>query len=204
MPLTATAKAIALDAAIKGVTPPLSVTHAGLYKWSEAGKNLTTPFGTASTDIFTSTAHGYANGDLVLMTALTGAAGVVVLDPYFIISTLTNTFQLSKTVGGTAVDFTTDATAGTVRRLVELTGGSPAYARKAIAWASASAALEQIDDSTNGIAFDVPLGGAVDYVSGHSASTAGTLMVIDDAQTPETFAAQGIYTLTDFKINGTT
>lgn len=201
MPLTASAKAIALDAVVRNVTPTASVTHVGLLRWSEAGKALTSPFGVASTDTFTSTGHGYSNGDLVLFTALTGGAGLVLNDPYFIIATAANTFQVAKTPGGAAVDFTSDVTAGTVRRLVELTGGSPAYARKAIAWNAASAALEQIDDSTNGAVVDVPGGITVDYIGGWSASTAGTLMVIDDAPVPEPFGAQGTYTVTDFKIN---
>lgn len=203
MPLTATAKAIALDAAVKGVTPPSSITHLGLYKWSEAGKSLTTPFGAASTDTLTSTGHGYSNGDLVIFTALGGGTGLVVGDPYFVIATAANTFQVAKTVGGTAVDITVDYTSGTVRRLVELTGGSPAYARKAVAWNSASAALEQIDDSTNGAVFDVPSGVTVDYESGHSASTAGTLLALDTG-TGDSYAAQGTYTITDAKINLTT
>jgi hypothetical protein len=203
MPLTASAKAIALDAAIRGVAPSASVTHVGLMRWSEAGKAVT---GVAATDIFTSTAHGYAAGDLVLFTATTGGAGLVVNDPYFVIATnlAANTFSVSKVPGGASVDTTTDLTAGTVRRLVELTGGSPAYARKAIAWAAASAALEQIDDSTNGAVVDVPAGVTVDYISGHSAVTAGTLMWIDDAPVAETFAAQGTYTVQDVKVNLTT
>lgn len=203
MPLTAFAKAIALDAAVKGVTPPNSITFLGLYKWSEAGKALTTPFGQASNDTLTSTAHGYSNGDLVVFTALGGGTGLVVGDPYYVIGVATNTFQVAKTSGGTAVDITVDYTSGTVRRLVELSGGSPAYARKAVAWNSASAALEQIDDSTNGAVFDIPAGATVDYESGHTASTAGTLMALDPG-TGDTYAAQGTYTVTDAKINLTT
>lgn len=201
--LTASAKAVALDAAIRGVSPSLSATHFGLMKWSEAAKSLTTPFGDASTNAFTSTSHGYSNGDLMLFTAITGGAGIVVGDPYFVVSTAANTFQVSKTVGGAAVDFTTNVTAGTVRRLVELSGGSPAYARVAAAWSPASTALEQIDDSTNGAVFDVGASNTVDYSALFSASTSGTLMAIDDVTT-ETFAGQGTYTLQDFKVNLTT
>lgn len=203
MPLTAAAKAIALDAVVKGVTPPSSITHIGLFKWSEAAKALTTPFGVASTDIITVAAHGYANGDLLILVSATGGAGLVVNDPYYVIGVTTNTFQLSKTSGGTAVDFTTDFTAGSVRRLIELTGGAPAYARKAIAWASASAALEQIDDSTNGIAFDIPAAATVDYEAGFSAITAGTLLALDPG-TGDSYAAQGVYNVTDAKVNLTT
>jgi hypothetical protein len=55
MPLTAAAKKIALDAAVAGTNPTASITHLGMFRWSEAAKALTTPFGVASTDTFTST-----------------------------------------------------------------------------------------------------------------------------------------------------
>src|SRR3954468_12947022 len=97
MPLAATAKAIALDAVVRGQAPASQITHLGLYRWSEVGKALTTPFGVASTDTFTSTGRGYANGALVLLPAITGGAGLVFADPYFVIGVTANTFQLSKT-----------------------------------------------------------------------------------------------------------
>lgn len=170
------------------------ITHAGLLT-AQAGKAVT---GVASTDIFTATAHGYANADAVVLSALSGGLGLVAGDVYFVIGSTANTFQLAKTVGGAAVNFTTDLTAGTVVRLVELSGGAPAYARKAIAYAAA--ANDQIDDSTNGIAFDVPAGAQVNYAGYWSAITAGNLLVVT-LQTQETFGAQGVYNLTDSKIN---
>jgi hypothetical protein len=200
MPLTGSAKAVALDAAIRGITPTISAAYVGLLRWSEAGKALTTPFADASTDTFTSTAHGYANGDLVVFTALSGGLGVVLGDPYFVVNVATNTFQASRVPGGTALDFTSNATAGTVRRLVELTGGSPAYARLAITWGAASGTTELIDDTTNGLSFNVPAGATVDYIAGYSAVTTGTLMWIDDPPAPDSFTSQGLYLVTDVKI----
>lgn len=76
----------------------------------------------------------------------------------------------------------------------EVSGGSPAYARKAIAFNAASAGA--IDDSTNGAVFDVPAGVTVTHVGFWSASSAGTFLA-SDAVTNEAFAAQGTYTLTD-------
>jgi hypothetical protein len=74
----------------------------------------------------------------------------------------------------------------------ELTGGSPAYARKAIAWNAASGGA--IDDST-GPVFDVPAGTTVSWVSFWN--TAGTVRYAKKDVTDEVFAGQGTYTLTD-------
>lgn len=65
---------------------------------------------TASTDLFTITAHGMANGTLVTVSNLTGGA-VGVLSPhgtYYVISSTANTFQLSYTKGGPAILFSVD------------------------------------------------------------------------------------------------
>jgi hypothetical protein len=77
--------------------------------------------GVAATDIFTSAAHGYAAGDRVVFTALTGGAGLVTKQAYYVIAAnlAANTFQVSATPGGAAVDFTTDVTAGSVQANAE-------------------------------------------------------------------------------------
>lgn len=74
--------------------------------------------GVAATDIFTSTAHGYVAGDRVVFTALTGGAGLSTNRDYYVIAAnlAANTFQVSATVGGASVDFTTDVSAGTVQK----------------------------------------------------------------------------------------
>jgi hypothetical protein len=80
----------------------------------------------------------------------------------------------------------------------EVTGGSPAYARKAIAWNAASGGA--IDDSTAPV-FDVPAGTTVSWISFWN--TAGTVRYAKKDVTDEVFGAQGTYTLTDvdFDIN---
>jgi hypothetical protein len=193
MPYTTAGRNLMLDA-LKGTNPTTPITHAGLFQ-ADAGKAVTA---TASTDTFNATAHGYANGDLVVLSGLTGGTGLVAGDAYFVIGQTANTFQLAKIVGGAAVDFTSDITGGTSTRLVELTGGSPAYARKAIAFAAASGGV--IDDTTNGAIFDIPASAVVNYAGFYSALTAGTLLGIRSV-TPETFAGQGTYTLTDAKLD---
>ncbi len=76
----------------------------------------------------------------------------------------------------------------------EVSGGSPAYARVAIAFNAPSAG--SMDDSTNGATFNVPAGTTVTHVGFWSASTSGTFLAYDDV-TSESFGAQGTYTVTD-------
>ena len=74
------------------------------------------------------------------------------------------------------------ASAGT-----ELTGGSPAYARKAITWGAAAASA-----ITATVTFDVPSGATVAGAGVHTAITAGTYL--DGAGvTSQAFASQGQY-----------
>lgn len=75
----------------------------------------------------------------------------------------------------------------------EVTGGSPAYARKAIAWSAAASG--SMDDSTNGAVFDVPASTTVSWISGWN--TAGTVRYFKKDVTDEVFGAQGTYTVTD-------
>lgn len=199
MPYTVASRNLMLNA-LKGTNPTTPITHAGLL---DAGTALTAVTAVTSTDTFTKTAHGLADGTLVVLTEKTGGSGVTAGDagnanglaePLFVIGSTANTFQLSRTSGGTAADIASDITSVTVTPLVEISGGSPAYARKVIAF---NAPVDgSMDDSTNGAVFDVPAGATVDYGSLHSALTAGTLLAIDRV-TSESFAGQGTYTLTD-------
>ena len=177
------------------------LTHLGLMTAQTAITGVT---GEADDETFTKTSHGLSNGDIVILTEMSGGGGAFQAGdagnanenawPYFVIGSTANTFQLSMTSGGSAVAFGTDITAVTVTELIEISGGSPAYARKAIAWNAAASGT--MDDSTNGAVFDVPAGGAVHYVTGWSASSGGTLYTMDKVTT-EVFGAQGTYTVTD-------
>lgn len=65
-----------------------------------------------ATDVFTSNAHGLQEGDLVHLTT-SGTdlpAGLAISTDYYIISATVNTFQLSLTPRGSAVDITDDGT----------------------------------------------------------------------------------------------
>ena len=79
----------------------------------------------------------------------------------------------------------------------EVSGGSPAYARKAISFNAAAAGA--IDSSTVPV-FDVPASTTITYVGFWSALTAGTFLGWADV-TDEVFAAQGQYTLTDVDLD---
>ena len=78
----------------------------------------------------------------------------------------------------------------------EISGGSPAYARKAGTWNAAAAGSL---DNSNVPAFDVPAGTTVAFVGFWSAVTGGTFYGFIDV-TDEVFAGQGVYTLTDADI----
>lgn len=72
----------------------------------------------------------------------------------------------------------------------EVTGGSPAYARKAITWGAPSNGV-----ITATVTFDVPTSTTVVGAGVHTAITAGTYL--DGASvTSQAFASQGTYQLT--------
>jgi hypothetical protein len=72
----------------------------------------------------------------------------------------------------------------------EVSGGSPAYARKAVAWTAAAAGSAP---PTGNVVFDVPASTTVSWVSGWN--TAGTVRYFKKDVTDEAFGAQGTYTV---------
>jgi hypothetical protein len=76
--------------------------------------------GTAATDILTATAHGFAVNDTVVFNALVGGTGLTSGTVYYVIAAnlATNTFQVATSAGGTAVNFSTDVTSGTVGKAI--------------------------------------------------------------------------------------
>ncbi len=79
----------------------------------------------------------------------------------------------------------------------ELTGGSPAYARKAVTWNAAAASNI---DQANAPVFDVPGGSTVAFV-GYWSGEATPVFLGSDPVTAESYAAQGTYTLSDSDIS---
>lgn len=81
----------------------------------------------------------------------------------------------------------------------EVSGGSPAYARKSVSWAAASAGALTTNAS---VVFDVPANTTIKYVGFWSASTAGTFYG-HVTITNEAFAGQGTYTIASGDIDFT-
>ncbi|GAA3957770.1 hypothetical protein GCM10023085_45350 [Actinomadura viridis] len=73
----------------------------------------------------------------------------------------------------------------------EVTGGSPAYARKAITWNPSSAGSKTV---TASVTFDVPAGTTVTHCGTWTGASGGTFRG-GGTTTVESFGAQGTYTL---------
>ena len=81
----------------------------------------------------------------------------------------------------------------------EVSGGSPAYARKAVTWSAAAGSAKA---TSNAPVFDVPAGTTVAFVGLWSLATGGVFYGYFDV-TDEVFAGQGTYTLTSGTISAT-
>jgi hypothetical protein len=76
----------------------------------------------------------------------------------------------------------------------EVSGGSPAYARKAITWNSAASG--DLDNNANPV-FDVPASTTITHFGLWSAATTGTFYGSGALSASEVFSGQGVYTITD-------
>ena len=74
----------------------------------------------------------------------------------------------------------------------EVTGGSPAYARKAITWASAASGSKSTSAQ---LVFDVPGSTTISYIGYWSAASGGTFYGSRPLDANQTFATQGTYTV---------
>lgn len=79
----------------------------------------------------------------------------------------------------------------------EVTGGSPAYARREVVWNAASGGV--LDDADIP-AFDVPSSTTITHFGLWTADTGGTFIGGDALSSAEAFGAQGTYTLTNLTI----
>lgn len=106
------------------------------------------------------------------------------------IQTTTQKNNLATAYGTNATYAALYTTAPGASQGTEVTGGSPAYARKSISWGAASGGV-----ITGTVTFDVPSGTTVVGAGVHTAITAGTYL--DGASvTSQAFASQGTYQLT--------
>lgn len=97
---------------------PLTWSTVGL----PAGVTIDTPAnfaatGVASTDIVTATGNTFANGDRVYFSDITGGSGLAANAVYFVRDLSGATFKLAATAPGAAIDFGTDISAGTIRKV---------------------------------------------------------------------------------------
>ena len=60
----------------------------------------------SSTNVVTSTAHGFANDSTVRFTSNLAPGGLTAGSTYYVVSSTTNTFQLASSSGGSAIDIT--------------------------------------------------------------------------------------------------
>ena len=76
--------------------------------------------GDAGTDVITATGHNFVTNQAVSFPTLTGGGGLNTFTRYFVRDVTASTFKVSTTIGGGAVDFTTNITAGTVQSSASL------------------------------------------------------------------------------------
>jgi N4-gp56 family major capsid protein len=101
-------------AGVRFIESPAAVSFSAVV-----GPSLPTVTGTAATDLINSTAHGLVAGNRVKLTGLTGGAGLVSGTTYYVVAPVTaNSFKVSLTLNGAAIDITTDLTAVTTATVV--------------------------------------------------------------------------------------
>lgn len=94
---------------------PLRSQQALAFGFFRTGLTMTVT-GTHADDTFTCAGHGLNNGDAVIFLGLTNGYGLTAgTVRYYVINKTANTFQVSLTPGGSAVNFTTNVTTGTFR-----------------------------------------------------------------------------------------
>jgi hypothetical protein len=74
----------------------------------------------------------------------------------------------------------------------EITGGTPAYARKAVLWDPATGGVAPISGP---VTFDIPPGTTISHAALWDTLTGGTTYGDDALSSPETYGAQGSYNL---------
>lgn len=88
-----------------------SITICGPGAAADTGRVVEGITGVASTDVFTATAHGFSNLDIVTLSRVSGGTGITSGTNYYVRNVTANTFQLSTSTAGAVLNFTTDVTA---------------------------------------------------------------------------------------------
>jgi len=151
--LTATSGAFAVGQRLSAATAGIISAGTKVKSMTASGNKAVT--GAAATDIFTAAAHGYIVGDVVQFSGLTGGAGISTSVAYYVGDVTTNTFRVATTPGGTALDFTTDLTAGTVSGVAVLTDNALASGSQNLVGEGASPAVVPPDKGVGAMAAPV-------------------------------------------------
>lgn len=73
---------------------------------SPVARTTRTGAATVATNLITLAAHGLVNGQQVILKSLSTVTGVAINTTYYVVGVTANTFQLSLTPGGAAIDLT--------------------------------------------------------------------------------------------------
>lgn len=76
--------------------------------------------GDAATDIITATGHNFVTNQAVSFPTITGGTGLNAVTRYFVRDVTVSTFKVSTTIGGGAINFATNITAGSVQSSASL------------------------------------------------------------------------------------
>lgn len=118
-------------AGVRFIESPNAVSFADVAGTALAGTSGTSA--NASTDLITATAHGLVAGNRIRIKSLTGGAGLADESVYYVVQpVLPNTFKVSATLNGAAINITTDSSVFTAESVNEVLNalilGPEAYA----------------------------------------------------------------------------
>jgi|SRR6185312_7854621 len=159
------------------------------------GSTTISPEASAAGSKFKKTAHGLANGTILVPTSLSGGAGLVSGRVYRVVNATANEFELSVTSGGAAESWTTTLEAASVFAVItEHTGAKTK--RKATSFGAPSKGV--VVDST---AHEIEMSGTVTvrWALYFTEETAGTLIAVSEV-TEKPLSEADIYRLTEGKL----
>lgn len=126
-----------------------ALTRLSIKPYDNCTGNIT---GIAATDIITHYGHNFVAGDTVVFTSLTGGAGLSINTTYYIVATVVAgvSYKVSATSGGTAIDFSSNITAGVATQYFSVY--SSTVADRFLDWSYSDFSMD-IDSTNNTIDF---------------------------------------------------
>lgn len=212
--IMATAGVIPNGTTILSVQSPRSAT----LSTNAATSSATGVSTTIATDVFNKTSHGIANNTVVVLSGLANTTNISNGVPYYVVATAANTFQLSLTLGGTAIDLqgsTDAAVAVTFPTVINAYRGqrivSDSVTNTTTTVTSASAGFTQADVGRQVVGSNIPNNTSIASVTNSTtivlsnavAVTATFGMLTIAAYVPTPIAAMGIMWVDGIASNGT-